>query len=71
MMSQWDVRIIFILFGIIIFYGLISVFLNLLTIRCLMTFLIKKGWFESIKESFMAKRPCIIMAMTVVTFAAI
>ena len=71
MMSQWDVRIIGILFSIIVFYGIISVLLNLVTIRFLMTFLIKKGLFESIKESFMAKRPCIIMAMTVVTFAAI
>ena len=71
MMSQWDVRIIFILFGIIIFYGLISVALNLLTIRVAMTYLVKRGLFESIKESFMAKRPCIVMAMTIVTFAAI
>ena len=71
MMSQWDVRIIGILFSIIVFYGIISVLLNLVTIRFLMTFLIKKGLFESIKESFMAKRPCIIMAMTVVTFAAL
>ena len=71
MMSQWDVRIIGILFGIIIFYGIISVLLNIGIIRFLMTFLIKKGLFESIKENFMAKRPCIIMAMTIVTFAAI
>ena len=71
MMSQWDVRIIGILFGIIVFYGLISVFLNLFVIRFAMTQLVKRGKFESIKESFMAKRPCIIMAMTVVTFAAI
>ena len=71
MMSQWDVRIIGILFGIIIFYGLISVSLNLFVIRFVITQLVKRGKFESIKDSFMAKRPCIIMAMTVVTFAAI
>ena len=71
MMSQWDVRIIFILFGIIIFWGLISIFLNLFTIRIVITQLMKHGMFESRKESFMAKRPCLIMAMTVVTFAAI
>lgn len=71
MMSQWDVRIIFILFGIIIFWGLISIFLNLFTIRIVITQLIKHGMFESRKESFMAKRPCLIMAMTVVTFAVI
>lgn len=71
MMSQWDVRIIFILFGIIIFWGFISIFLNLFTIRIVITQLMKHGMFESRKESFMAKRPCLIMAMTVVTFAVI
>lgn len=71
MMSQWDVRIIFILFGIIIFWGLISIFLNLFTIRIVITQLMKHGMFENRKESFMAKRPCLIMAMAVVTFAVI
>lgn len=71
MMSQWDVRIIFILFGIIIFWGLISIFLNLFTIRIVITQLMKHGMFENRKESFIAKRPCLIMAMTVVTFAFI
>lgn len=71
MMSQWDVRIIFILFGIIIFWGLISIFLNLFTIRIVITQLMKHGMFENRKESFMAKRPCLIMAITVVTFAFI
>lgn len=71
MMSQWDVRIIFILFGVIIFWGLISIFLNLFTIRIVITQLMKHGMFENRKESFMAKRPCLIMAMTVVTFAFI
>lgn len=71
MMSQWDVRIIFILFGIITFWGLISIFLNLFTIRIVITQLMKHGMFENRKESFMAKRPCLIMAMTVVTFAFI
>ena len=71
MMSQWDVRIIFILFGIIVFWGRISIFLNLFTIRIVITQLMKHGMFENRKESFMAKRPCLIMAMTVVTFAFI
>ena len=71
MMSQWDVRIIFILFGIIVFWGLISIFLNLFTIRIVITQLMKHGMFENKKESFMAKRPCLIMAMTIVTFAFI
>lgn len=71
MMSQWDVRIIFTLFGIIVFWGLISIFLNLFTVRIVITQLMKHGMFENRKESFMAKRPCLIMAMTVVTFAFI
>ena len=71
MVSQWDVRIIFFLFGIIIFYGIISVAINIFTIRIVITHLMKKGLFEKMKESFMAKRPCIIMAMTVITFAII
>ncbi len=71
MMSQWDVRIIGILFGTIVFYGLISIVLNLFVIRIVITQLIKRGVFESIKESFLAKRTCIIMAMTVITFAII
>ncbi len=71
MMSQWDVRIIFMLFGIIVFYGFISVALNILVIRVVITRLVKKGLFESIKENFLAKRTCIIMAMTIVTFAVI
>ena len=71
MMSQWDVRIIFILFGIIVFWGLISIFLNLFTIRIVITQLMKHDMFKNRKERFMAKRPCLIMAMTVVTFAFI
>ena len=71
MMSQWDVRIIFILFSLILFHGIISVILNLFVIRIVITYLVKKGLFESIKEGFLAKRTCIIMAMTVVTFAII
>lgn len=71
MMSQWDVRIIFIIFGIIVFWGLISIFLNLFTIRIVITQLMKHDMFKNRKESFMAKRPCLIMAMTVVTFAFI
>ena len=71
MVSQWDVRIIFFLFTLIVFYGLIAILLNLLTIRVIVTRLVKKGLFESIKESFMAKRTCIMLAMTVITFAII
>ena len=62
--SQWDTRMIFGLFVIIAFYGLISVILNIVGIKYLMP---KKYR----TESFVAKRPCIIMATTVITFAII
>lgn len=69
--SQWDVRVIFMLFTMILFYLLISIVLNIVTIRFLVTYLVKKGKFARIKDSFIAKRPCIMMTMTVVTFAII
>lgn len=60
--SDWDSRIIFGLFFIIIVYGLLSVIINLLVLR---VFLPKR--FRS--DGFIAKRTCIIMATTVITFA--
>lgn len=69
--SQWDVRVILFLFVVIAFYSLISIAINVFTIRIVVTQLVKRGKFATIKESFMAKRPCIMMAMTVVTFAII
>ncbi len=71
MRSQWDVKIIFILFTIIFFYGLVSAALNIFTMRIVITRLMKKGKFAGQKEAFMAKRTCITMAMSVVTFAVI
>lgn len=60
--SQWDSRMILGLFVSILFYGIISILLNLLAIRWLMP---KK--FRT--EQFMLKRPCIMMATTTMTFA--
>ena len=70
-MSQWDVRYIGMLFGIILIWGFVSVAINLLVIRGVINHLIKKGMFASFKDEFYAKRPCIVMAMSVVTFAII
>lgn len=70
-MSQWDARYIIFLFGIIVFYGFISIFINVIIIRFILTYLMKKGWFANIKDQFMDKRPCIMMAMMAVTFAII
>lgn len=62
--SQWDSRMIFGLFAVILFYGIVSVILNFVGIRYLMP-----QKFRS--ETFMAKRSCIILATTTVTFAII
>lgn len=69
--SQWDVRVIFMLFAMIGVFLFVSIFINILTIRIFVTHLVKLGKFASIKETFMAKRSCIMMAMTIVTFAFI
>lgn len=62
--SQWDSRIIFGLFVMILFYGIIAAALNLLIFRFLMPRRLKT-------REFHEKRPCIIMATTTVTFAVI
>ena len=62
--SQWDSRMIVGLFLSIVFYGIISIFLNLLAIRYLMPRKLRT-------EQFLLKRPCIMMATSTVTFAII
>ena len=62
--SQWDSRMIVGLFVVILFYGIISVTLSFVGIR----FLLPKRFRT---ETFMVKRPCIIMAATSVTFALV
>lgn len=62
--SQWDSRMIFGLFIVIIFYGIVSIALNIVCIRFLMPKRLRT-------PEFMAKRNCIIMATTTVTFAII
>lgn len=62
--SQWDSRMIIGLFTFILFYGVISVLINILALKYFMP---KR--FRS--ERFMAKRTYIIFATTTVTFAII
>ena len=62
--SQWDSRLIFGLFIIIVVYGVISILLNLLAFRFFLPRRIKTAEFQQ-------KRTCIMMATTVVTFALI
>ncbi len=82
--SDWDSRIILILLAIIVFYALIAAGLAYLVIGFVITRLVKKNkadfllhWLfgseagERAKENFRAKRVCIILAATVITFAAV
>lgn len=62
--SQWDSRMIVGLFLSIVFYGIISILLNLLAIRYLMPRKLRT-------EQFLLKSPCIMMATSTVTFAII
>ena len=60
--SEWDVRVMWFLFGAIFFYGIISVLLNVLVIR----YLLPKRFRT---PGFLERRGSIIMATTVITFA--
>jgi small-conductance mechanosensitive channel len=82
--SDWDSRIILFLLGIIVFYGVLAGGLSYLVIGFIVTRLIRKNkagfllkWLfggeegTDAKDNFKAKRLCIILAATVVTFAAV
>lgn len=82
--SDWDSRIILILLALIAFYALIAAGLAYVVIGFVITRLVKKNkadfllrWLsgsdggEKAKENFRAKRVCIILAATVITFAAV
>lgn len=60
--SEWDVKVMLFLFGAILFYGIISILLNVVILR----YLLPKR-FQ--KKAFMERRSSIIMATTVITFA--
>ncbi len=62
--SQWDVKVILMLFAIILLYSTIAVLLNTLSIRYIMPERFKT-------DEFKAKRKCIIMATSTITFAII
>lgn len=82
--SQWDSRLMFGLLAIIVFGGVISISLNVLLFRVAITRLFRSNRLtqmaarlfktqsiESMHESFIGKRTCIILAATVVTFAIV
>lgn len=81
--SDWDSRIIFMLLAIIVFYGLIAAGASYLTIGFVVTRLVRRNkakallrWLsggkdgEEAKMHFKSKRICIILAATVIIFAA-
>lgn len=81
--SDWDSRIILMLLAIIVFYGLIAAGASYLVIGFAVTKLVKHNragallrWLsggkdgEEAKANFKAKRVCIILAATVIVFAA-
>jgi len=81
--SDWDSRIILMLLAIIVFYGLIAAGVSYLVIGFIVTQLVKRNragallrWLSGGKEGeeakayFKAKRVCIILAATVIVFAA-
>ena len=61
--SDWDSRVILQLFTLIVFYVILAIALNMLAFR----FMPKRMH----TSEFLKKRPCIIMATTTVTFAAV
>ena len=69
--SQWDVKWIITLFSMILIYGLIAIIINYLSIRFLVTRVMKTNRFEQKKQSFLAKRTCIIMLASVITFSIV
>lgn len=82
--SQWDSRLMLGLFAIMLFGGILSVALNVLLFRIAITRLFHSkratAWLArvtrtddmaAIARGFMAKRTCIILNATVVTFAVI
>lgn len=79
--SQWDIRMIIGLFVVIIFYGIIAIVINVVAIRLILPRIVgripKKGKFNPAQKlamdskEFLAKRSCVILTTTVVTFALI
>lgn len=70
--SQWDSGYILFLFIAILLWSIVAIVLNQIIMRLVVTRLMHKGVFnDSLKEKFLAKRACIIMTSTVITFAII
>lgn len=70
--SQWDPGFIGFLFLAILLWSTVAVVLNQIVMRLIVARLMKKGMFnENIRTKFEAKKTCLIMTSTVITFAII
>lgn len=70
--SQWDPGYMGFLFLAILLWSAVAVILNQLIMRYAMTRMMKRGMFnDTIRDKYLAKRACIIMTSTVITFAVI
>lgn len=82
--SQWDSRFMFGLLIIILFGGVVSISLNVLLFRFVITWMFKSKRATrfiaklfgtdnlfSVRDSFMGKRTCITLTATVITFAIV
>ncbi len=66
--SQWDARWIYLLLSMVLFYGLLAVLVNYLSIKYLLPHLFKLEKFKKRRETILSKRTCIIMNGSVITF---
>lgn len=69
--SQWDAKWIIGLFATLVTYGLLALAINFVCFRIIVTRLMRRGYFKESKDTFLAKRTCIILTASVVTLAVI
>ncbi len=69
--SQWDVKWLIGLFGMMLVYGLIAVLFNYVSIRFVIGRVMSKERFATQNKWFRSKRTCITMVASVITFGVI
>ena len=69
--SQWDVKWLIALFSMILIYGFVAILINYLSIRFSCHKVDENKPFEQQIVLFLAKRTCIIMVTSVMTFSLI
>lgn len=70
--SQWSPGYMGFLFLAILVWSAVAIILNQILMRYILTKLMHRGMFsDTIREKYLAKRACIVMTSTVITFAII